>query len=65
MEEKARYRSAPRRAELWERWRGGNASPTLARALERRNRAAFIGFLLAMVVSLRAHAGERSGAEVG
>src|SRR5882724_13426321 len=40
MEEKARVRfSAGERAELWERWRGGQCIADIARALERRNKS--------------------------
>lgn len=48
MGEKARVRfSASERAELWERWRGGQCVADIARALERRNKSGVYRILAA------------------
>src|SRR5690348_13206614 len=48
MGEKARVRfSASERAELWERWRGGQCIADIARALERRNKSGVYKILAA------------------
>jgi hypothetical protein len=57
MEGHARTWFTPKqRAELWERWKSGQCVADIARALERRTRAASIGSWLSMEELLQRHA---------
>ena len=59
MEGNARTWFTPKqKAELWERWKSGQCVADIARALERRNKSAFIGSWPAMAGLLQRHAGE-------
>ena len=59
MEGNARTWFTPKqKAELWERWKSGQCVADIARALERRNKAAFIGCWQSMEALLPRHAEE-------